>query len=318
MATPALIANIHKELSKVIIGQEDIIRDIVICLFSEGHLLLRGLPGLAKTTMLRALAEVFGANFKRVQFTPDLMPSDLIGYEMLDEKKGKRLMAFMPGPLFTQFLLADEINRTPPKTQSALLQAMSEREVAVMGQSRPLERPFIVMATQNPIEQEGTYPLPEAQLDRFMFLLNVSYPSYEEEVGIALSNTEKTLPSLKPVMSPKELLGHIQAVSRVKIADAVVKWIVKLVQATRPETPAASKEVKEYVEYGASPRASQNIIRSAQAFAYLEGKKAVEKHHITGVLGPILRHRILLNFNAEADNVSTDSLIESLKKMKVG
>lgn len=317
MATTVLITKINKELSKVIVGQEEIIRDIIICLFSEGHLLLRGLPGMAKTTMLQALSNVFGAKFKRVQFTPDLMPSDLIGYEMLDEKKGKRLMEFVPGPIFTQFLLADEINRTPPKTQSALLQAMSERKVAVMGNSRPLERPFIVMATQNPIEQEGTYPLPEAQLDRFMFLVNVDYPSYEEEVLIALSNSEKNLSLLNTVMSSKELLKHIQAATKVKIASTVVKWIVKLVQASRPENEFATKEIKHYVEYGASPRASQNIIGAAKSFAYLEGKKVVEKHHITEVLGPILRHRIQLHFNADVDNITTDSLIAELKKIKL-
>lgn len=316
MAT-ALITKINKELSKVIIGQENIIKDIVICLFSEGHLLLRGLPGMAKTTMLQSLAKVFGTDFKRVQFTPDLMPSDLIGYEMLDEKKGKRLMEFIPGPIFTQFLLADEINRTPPKTQSALLQAMSERKVSVMGNSRVLERPFIVMATQNPIEQEGTYPLPEAQLDRFMFLLNVDYPSYEDEVMIALSNSEQKLSSLNSVMSSKELLKHIKTASEVKIASPVVKWIVKLVQATRPGSDFATKEIKHYVEYGASPRASQSIIQAAKSFAYLEGKKAVEKHHITEVLEPILRHRILLHFNAEADNVNVDTLIVELKKIRL-
>ena len=307
-----LINKIQKELSKVIIGQEKVIRDVTICLFSEGHLLLRGLPGMAKTTIVRSLSQVFGVDFKRVQFTPDLMPSDLVGYQVLNENKGRKLMEFVSGPIFTQFLLADEINRTPPKTQSALLQAMSEREVAVMGKSKPLERPFIVMATQNPIEQEGTYPLPEAQLDRFMFLLNIGYPSYQEEVSIALSNNEEKIASLKPIMTAKTLLGYIKATSEIKIADSVIKWIVKLVQSTRPETKFAGKQVKEYVEYGASPRASQNIIRGAQAFAYLEGKKVVEKHHITEILAPILRHRIQLNFNAEADNINIDNLIKDI------
>ncbi len=317
MTKSNLINKIEKELSKVIVGQKKVIRDITICLFSEGHLLLRGLPGMAKTTMLRSLAQVFGVDFKRVQFTPDLMPSDLIGYQILNENKGRKSMEFISGPIFTQFLLADEINRTPPKTQAALLQAMSEKEVAVMGESRSLKRPFIVMATQNPIEQEGTYPLPEAQLDRFMFLLNVEYPSYQEEISIAVSKSEEKIILLKPIMTAKTLLDHIKATSEIKIADSVVHWIVKLVQATRPETKFANKEVKEYVEYGASPRASQNIITGAKAFAYLEGKKIVEKHHITEILSPILRHRIQLNFNAEADNINVDALIKNISNMKL-
>ena len=312
-----ILRRVKDELGKVVVGQETLIEEVVICLFAEGHLLLRGLPGLAKTTVIRALARAFGVDFKRVQFTPDLMPNDLIGYEILEENRGKRMMKFVQGPIFTQFLLADEINRTPPKTQSALLQSMSEGEVAVMGKSVPIGKPFLVMATQNPIEQEGTYPLPEAQLDRFMFLVNATYPSVDEEAKIATLDSEKNLLSLRQVLSSSELLRHIEQCKNITIAEPVIRWIVRIVQASRPQSDVSIPEVKQYVHYGASPRASQYIVHASRAYAYLENKKAVERHHIEQVAYPVLRHRIQMNFNAEADGMSSDRLIALLLKLKL-
>ena len=314
-----ILVKIKKEIAKVIVGQNALIEDIAICFFAQGHCLIRGLPGLAKTTVVKAIARAFGMDFNRVQFTPDLMPSDLIGYEVLEEIKSKKQFKFIKGPVFSQILLADEINRTPPKTQSALLQAMQEREVTVMGKVHQLSLPFLVLATQNPIEQEGTYPLPEAQLDRFMFLLNVNYPGFEEEMEVVKTSGSSSdhLENIKTLFSFAELQKHLGAVEKIKVADSVYKWIVKLVHATRPDSTFASSTVKEAVSYGASPRASISIVKAAKAFAYLEGIEAVERHHIQRVALPILRHRIILNFTGEAELGSSDKLIKEILKMKL-
>ena len=312
-----LLSQIKSEIGKVIVGQEAIVEEIIISFFSRGHCLVRGLPGLAKTTLVRTISRVFGLKFSRIQFTPDLMPGDLIGYEVLEEIRGKKQMKFIPGPIFSQILLADEINRTPPKTQAALLQAMEEKEITVMGKSYPLEAPFLVLATQNPIEQEGTYPLPEAQLDRFLFLLNVDYPNFEEELSIVQTEIESKFEHVRTLFTQKEIIRYCQEAQNVQIAPEVLKWIVKLVHATRPGSEKASAMALKYVSYGASPRASKGIVTAAKVFAYLEGKKAVEKKHIERIAYPILRHRIVLNFSGEAELKSTDDLIREILKIKL-
>lgn len=308
---------IEASIADTIIGQEKAIRLLVIALLCEGHVLIVGLPGLAKTLMIKVAAKLFDFDFNRIQFTPDLMPSDLIGFELLDSKSGGLGMKFVPGPVFTNLLLADEINRTPPKTQAALLQAMQEKEVTVMGKKYPLPPPFFVMATQNPLDQEGTYPLPEAQMDRFLFMIKIGYPDLNSELSILTEHPEDKLSKIKPIFSQKDFNNLLKEVEKVKISIDVARWIVEIVQATRPENETAPEIVKQYVSCGASPRASQAIYRASKANAYLNGKSSVEKNHILEVLDPILRHRIYLNFAADTEGVDVLRIIEAVSKISI-
>lgn len=304
---------IRKEIAKVIIGQENVLESLLIALFSNGHAQLVGVPGLAKTLMIRALADVMDLRFKRIQFTPDLMPSDITGTEIIEEdmQSGRRSFRFIKGPLFANIILADEINRTPPKTQAALLEAMQERQVTATGNSYELEAPFFVLATQNPIEQEGTYPLPEAQLDRFMFQLPVDYPSAEEEKSIVTSTTSTENIALKKIIDRKSLLNIQLTVRSLPVAGHVVDYAVTMVRATRPGN-SKIKAVKDYVKWGAGPRASQYLIIGAKTRAALLGKATPDESDINAVSAKVLRHRILRNFRAEADNVSVDDIIGEL------
>jgi MoxR-like ATPase len=306
--------SIRGEISKVIVGQESIVEQLLISLFSRGHCLLVGVPGLAKTLLIRTLAEALDLTFNRVQFTPDLMPSDITGTEIIEENvsTGHKAFRFIPGPIFANIVLADEINRTPPKTQAALLEAMQESNVTAGGQTHKLEPPFFVLATQNPIEQEGTYPLPEAQLDRFMFNLWLDYPSFADEVNIVKNTTSGYKPEVKPILSAADIIHYQDLVRRVPIADNVVEYAVKLVHATRPAATGALKVVKDFLSYGAGPRASQYLILGAKTRAALFGKTTPDMEDVRAVAVPALRHRIVANFNAEADNVSTVAIIEQI------
>lgn len=308
---------VHGALAPVVLGQADLIDRTLIALIARGHVLLEGLPGMAKTLLVRSLARVFAVDFGRVQFTPDLMPADLLGYEMLDDRKGMR---FVPGPIFTQFLLADEINRTPPKTQSALLEAMQESAVTIGGIRHALPDPFLVLATQNPLEQEGTYPLPEAQLDRFLFLLKVPYPSFDDEVKIAgLSGHPGAdgTRELKAICTAGDLVKFQTEAEKTAVAPEVLAWMVRLVTATRPESEHAPKSVRDQVRVGASPRASRLLVQAAKAAAWLDGKRAVEKSHVMQVLAPVLRHRLLLRYGAGADGLEADALIDEIGKIRI-
>ncbi len=306
-------SRIQQEIGKVIVGQKAIIENLLISLFSRGHCLIVGVPGLAKTLLIKVLAQVLQLKFSRIQFTPDLMPSDITGTEIIEEVSGtgKKHFRFVKGPVFANVVLADEINRTPPKTQAALLEAMQEHSVTVAGQTYVLEEPFFVLATQNPIEQEGTYPLPEAQLDRFMFNLWIDYPSFEEEVEIVQSTTGEAEPELRPVMDAAEILQFQQLVRRVPVPDNVVRYAVRLARATRPgeESPTF---VRDYLRYGAGPRASQYLVLGAKARAALYGKYAPDMEDVHAVALPVLRHRIILNFNAEAEGITPEMLIDRL------
>ena len=298
-------------ISQVIIGQQEILDQLVVALFCRGHVLITGVPGLAKTLLIRSLAQLFHLKFNRIQCTPDLMPSDITGVEILEESGTDRSFRFIPGPVFTNLLLADEINRTSPRTQAALLQAMQEQEVTVSGQTRTLEDPFIVFATQNPIDSEGTYPLPEAQLDRFLFNIDIRYPAEVEEIEIAKLPSTFDASPLEPIFEP-ELISRFQnLVNAVPMGSHLVEWVVHFIRETRPEQ-SRFKEVQELVEWGAGVRASQNIVRAARARAVLEGSSAVQPEHIQAILLPVLRHRIILNFSAEAEQWTTDRLIEWL------
>ena len=298
-------------ISQVIIGQQEILDQLVVALFCRGHVLITGVPGLAKTLLIRSLAQLFHLKFNRIQCTPDLMPSDITGVEILEESGTDRSFRFIPGPVFTNLLLADEINRTSPRTQAALLQAMQEQEVTVSGQTRTLEDPFIVFATQNPIDSEGTYPLPEAQLDRFLFNIDIRYPAEAEEIEIAKLPSTFDASTLEPIFEP-ELISRFQnLVNAVPMGSHLVEWVVHFIRETRPEQ-SRFKEVQELVEWGAGVRASQNIVRAARARAVLEGSYAVRPEHIRAILLPVLRHRIILNFSAEAEQWTTDRLIEWL------
>ena len=298
-------------ISQVIIGQQEILDQLVVALFCRGHVLITGVPGLAKTLLIRSLAQLFHLKFNRIQCTPDLMPSDITGVEILEESGTDRSFRFIPGPVFTNLLLADEINRTSPRTQAALLQAMQEQEVTVSGQTRTLEDPFIVFATQNPIDSEGTYPLPEAQLDRFLFNIDIRYPAEAEEIEIAKLPSTFDASPLQPIFEP-ELISRFQnLVNAVPMGSHLVEWVVHFIRETRPEQ-SRFKEVQELVEWGAGVRASQNIVRAARARAVLEGSSAVRPEHIRAILLPVLRHRIILNFSAEAEQWTTDRLIEWL------
>jgi MoxR-like ATPase len=316
MSDVAAIDNLvvrHKELkneiAKVIIGQDQVIDQILISIFSGGHALLIGVPGLAKTLMVNTIAQALGLQFKRIQFTPDLMPSDILGSEILNET---RQFKFIKGPVFSNIVLADEINRTPPKTQAALLEAMQERSVTVAGHTYDLENPYFVLATQNPIEQEGTYPLPEAQLDRFMFAINLEYPSYEEEVNVVKATTSDHKPQVNPLFSAQEIVDLQQLVRRIPVADNVIEYAVKLVGKTRPKSDEAPEIIKQYLDWGAGPRASQNLILAAKTHAATRGKYSPDIEDVKAVATGILRHRIIKNYKAEAEGYTEDSLIAKI------
>ena len=308
----------NMEISKRIVGQQEIIDHILIALLCRGHTLLVGVPGLAKTLLIKSIAELLDLNFSRIQFTPDLMPSDITGTEIIEEDQntGKREFRFFKGPVFGNIILADEINRTPPKTQAALLEAMQEHKVTTAGQTYILEEPFFVLATQNPIEQEGTYPLPEAQLDRFMFNIKIDYPNYEEEVAIVKSTTSEIDNELNIIISREDLLLYQDLVRRVPIADNVIEFAVDLVSKTRPQSDKAFAAVSGWIEWGAGPRASQYLVLGAKAKAVLDGRPAPEIDDIKAMARPVLRHRLITNFNAEAEGLNTDDILSILLEDK--
>jgi MoxR-like ATPase len=305
---------LKREIHKVIIGQEQMIEEMMICLFARGHCLTIGVPGLAKTLTVATMAKALQLKFSRIQFTPDLMPSDITGTEIIEEDQttGKRAFRFVPGPIFANIVLADEINRTPPKTQAALLQAMQEYQVTAGAQTFDLDAPFFVMATQNPIEQEGTYPLPEAQLDRFMLSINIGYPSRDEERRIVSATTQAAQEEVKPVLSGRDLVWIQQLVREVPASDHMIDYAVDLVRSTRPKEPGALGFIKSYLAWGAGPRAAQYIILAAKARAVLHGRLAVSAGDIRAVLRPVLRHRIFTNFNADAEGIDADQIIDKL------
>jgi MoxR-like ATPase len=305
----------QQELQKVIVGQDDVIEQIFAAIFTRGHCLLEGVPGLAKTLMVSTLARILDLNFKRIQFTPDLMPSDITGTNVLDEDEhGRRSFRFVEGPVFTNILLADEINRTPPKTQAALLQAMQERETTVGQTTYPLPDPFFVIATQNPIEQEGTYPLPEAQLDRFMFNIKVDYPSAAEEEQILTATTRQDKPEVRKILSSRAILNLQKLVGSVAVSEYIIKYVASLVRATRPKDEKAPKFVREWVDWGAGPRAGQFLIYGGKALAAMDGRFAVAIEDVQKVAVPVLRHRISTNFQAQAEGVSNEDVIARLLK----
>jgi MoxR-like ATPase len=307
---------ILKEIGKVFIGQAQVVEEVLYALFAKGHVLLIGVPGLGKTLLVNTLSQLLALKFRRIQFTPDLMPTDIIGTEILEEDQTtrERRFKFVQGPLFTQILLADEINRTPPKTQAALLQAMQERKVTSSGTTYPLDAPFFVLATQNPIEQEGTYPLPEAQLDRFMFNIRMEYPPHEEEVAMVKATTAEVEPALSAVLTQERILQLQDIVRRVPVSDRVVRYAVGIAEATRPNREKSPAFVNDFVTWGAGPRASQYLILGAKARAVLQGRFFVATEDIKALAFAVLRHRILLNFNAEAESVTPDTIIDRLLK----
>jgi len=298
-----------KEVGKVIIGQHEVLKDVLIAIFSGGHVLLVGVPGLAKTLLVNSISSALGLNYNRIQFTPDLMPSDIIGSEILNEA---RKFEFIKGPIFANIILADEINRTPPKTQSALLEAMQEKSVTAAGHTFNLDQPFFVLATQNPIEQEGTYPLPEAQLDRFMFNIWVDYPSFDEEMEVVKATTGDSSASINPVLSSEEISYFQRLVKRVPVADNVLKYAVMLTAKTRPHGEHAPDVVKQYVAWGAGPRASQYLILGAKTHALINGKFAPDIEDVQAVAMPILRHRIVPNYKAESEGYNVERIINEL------
>jgi MoxR-like ATPase len=302
------------QLGSVIVGQREVIEELLICLFARGHCLLQGVPGLAKTLLVSSLSRILDLEFQRIQFTPDLMPSDVTGSEILQENPTtrERSFRFLPGPIFANMVLADEINRTPPKTQSSLLQAMQEFQVTTGGTTRPLPLPFFVMATENPIEQEGTYPLPEAQLDRFFLQIAMTYPSAEEERRIVVETTGGKTVQLRKVLDAKQVMDLQELVRRVPVPESVVDLAVSLARRTRPSDPSAPEAVKKWVSWGAGPRASQSLVLGAKARAVLSGRFAASAEDVKAVAKPVLRHRLLLNFQAEAEGVAPDVLIEKL------
>ena len=297
------------EIAKVIVGQDAVVQQVLISIFCNGHCLLVGVPGLAKTLLVQTISDSLGLNFNRIQFTPDLMPSDIVGAEILDENRNFK---FVKGPLFANIILADEINRTPPKTQSALLEAMQERSVTNAGTRYELDKPFFVLATQNPIEQEGTYPLPEAQLDRFMFNVILDYPSYEEELQIVKQTTVKNEVTLNTIMSAEQIMECQQVITKLPVTDNVLQYAVSLVAKTRPKSEKAPEVVKQYIEWGAGPRASQFMLMAAKCHAAINGKYAPDIEDVKAVAKPILRHRIVMNYKAEAEGMSVDQIIESI------
>ncbi|TWT54004.1 ATPase family associated with various cellular activities (AAA) [Rubripirellula amarantea] len=303
----------RSELAKVIVGQSDTIEQLLAAIFTRGHVLLEGVPGLAKTLMVSTLADILDVQFRRVQFTPDLMPSDITGTQVLEEDEaGKRSFRFVEGPIFTNILLADEINRTPPKTQAALLEAMQERQVTVGRETMELPSPFFTIATQNPIEQEGTYPLPEAQLDRFMFNVKVDYPSAEEEEQILTATTRGEKPTVNKVLSARAILNVQKLVGSVAVNPFVIRYVSKLVRATRPSDESSPAYIRELVDFGAGPRAGQNLIAGAKAIAAMDGRFSIDPDDVRRVAKPVLRHRIGTNFQAQAEGMSTDDIIDKL------
>lgn len=300
---------LKNEIHKVIVGQDDVVDQVLISIFSRGHCLLVGVPGLAKTLLVNTISQTLGLNFNRVQFTPDLMPSDIIGSEILDENRNFK---FLKGPLFSNIILADEINRTPPKTQSALLEAMQERSVTAAGVNYKLPAPFFVLATQNPIEQEGTYPLPEAQLDRFMFNIWVDYPSYIEELAIVKATTSDSVETLNTILTGEQIMQYQDLIRRIPVADNVLEYAVKLVGKTRLNSEFAPQITKDYITWGAGPRASQYLIIGAKCHAALNGKFSPDIEDVKAVAKPILRHRLVRNYRAEAEGFSMDKIIEEL------
>jgi len=301
--------NLHNEIKKVIIGQDEIVRSVLTCIFSKGHCLLIGVPGLAKTLMIKTIADSLDLQFSRIQFTPDLMPSDITGSEILDESKHFR---FIKGPVFGNIILADEINRTPPKTQSALLEAMQEKNVTVAGIKYSLNEPFFVLATQNPIEQEGTYPLPEAQLDRFMFNVVLDYTSFDDEITIVRETTSGNNKQISKILNADEIIFYQNMLEKVPVNHNVLKYAVELVSKTRPGNNLASKEVNEYVDWGAGPRASQYLVIGAKANAVFNGKFSPDIEDIQAVALSVLRHRIVKNYKAEAEGLKSDDIIRKL------
>lgn len=300
---------LRQEIKKVIVGQDEVVEQVLIAIFSGGHALLIGVPGLAKTLLVNTVAEALGLRFKRIQFTPDLMPSDILGAEILDQN---REFKFIKGPIFGNIILADEINRTPPKTQAALLEAMQERAVTVAGHHYKLDLPYFVLATQNPIEQEGTYPLPEAQLDRFMFAINLEYPSFSEEVEVVKQTTSGETQKVNPLFTAQEIIDFQQLIRRIPVADNVVEYAVSLVGKTRPNSTTATQTVKNYIDWGAGPRASQNLILAAKTNAALHGKFSPDIEDVQKAAIGILRHRLIKNYKAEAEGLSIEEIIKGL------
>lgn len=302
-------ATLKREIGKVIVGQDEVVKQVILSIFCKGHSLLVGVPGLAKTLLVNTIAEALSLSFNRIQFTPDLMPSDIIGAEILDEN---RHFKFVKGPLFSNIILADEINRTPPKTQSALLEAMQEKAVTAAGHTYKMDLPFFVLATQNPIEQEGTYPLPEAQLDRFMFNIKVGYPSFQEEVQIVKQTTSNDVQKLSEVLNAEDIIAIQDLIRRIPVVDNVMTYAVNLAAKTRPNTPNAPDFVNEYLSWGAGPRASQYLVLGAKAHAAIHGKYAPDQEDVRAVATPILRHRIVKNYKAEAEGLDIDEIIARL------
>ncbi|SFU38608.1 MoxR-like ATPase [Pustulibacterium marinum] len=300
---------LKQEIAKVIIGQEEVIDQILISIFSGGHSLLVGVPGLAKTLMVNTISKALGLDFKRIQFTPDLMPSDIVGSEILDQNRNFK---FLKGPIFSNIILADEINRTPPKTQAALLEAMQEKSVTVAGTQYQLSKPYFVLATQNPIEQEGTYPLPEAQLDRFMFSIELKYPSFEEEVNVVKATTTDVQNEVNALFTADEIINFQQVIRKIPVADNVIEYAVRLVGKTRPNTEGTADIVKNYLDWGAGPRASQNLILAAKTHAAINGKFSPDIEDVQAVAVGILRHRIIKNYKAEAEGITEEKLITEL------
>ena len=300
---------LKKEIAKIIVGQDAVVDQILLCIFSGGHALLVGVPGLAKTLLVNTLAQALGLDFKRIQFTPDLMPSDILGSEILDEN---RQFKFIKGPIFSNIILADEINRTPPKTQAALLEAMQERSVTIAGANHKLSLPYFVLATQNPIEQEGTYPLPEAQLDRFMFAIKLEYPSFEEEVQVVKRTTADLSTAVNALFTAQEIIDFQHLIRRIPVADNVVEYAVTLVSKTRPDNALSNEFVKNYLDWGAGPRASQNLILAAKANAAFHGKFSPDIEDVKAVATGILRHRIIKNYKADAEGITEEMIIGKL------
>ncbi|MBE7630317.1 AAA family ATPase [Tenacibaculum piscium] len=300
---------LQQEIGKVIIGQQEAVNYTLVSIFCGGHSLLIGVPGLAKTLLVNTISEVLGLEFNRIQFTPDLMPSDILGSEILDEN---RQFKFIKGPIFSNIILADEINRTPPKTQAALLEAMQEKSVTISGNQYKLDTPFFVLATQNPIEQEGTYPLPEAQLDRFMFSIHLEYPTFEQEVQVVKNTTSTKNQKIKTILSSQEILEIQQLIRKIPVADNVIEYAVGLVAKTRPKSAKATTLIKKYIDWGAGPRASQNLILAAKAYAAINGKFSPDIEDVQAVAIPILSHRIVKNYKAEAEGIHIKEIIKSL------
>jgi MoxR-like ATPase len=300
---------LKQEIAKIIVGQDEVVNQIVLSIFSGGHALLIGVPGLAKTLMVNTISQALGLHFKRIQFTPDLMPSDILGSEILDETRNFK---FIKGPVFANIILADEINRTPPKTQAALLEAMQEKSVTVAGHHYKLELPFFVLATQNPIEQEGTYPLPEAQLDRFMFAVKLEYPSFEEEVQVVKTTTTEQKTEVLPLFTAEEIIEYQNLIRKIPVTDHVIEYAVSLVSKTRPTNPLTTDFVKSYLDWGAGPRASQSLILAAKAHAAMNGKYSPDIEDVRAVAIGVLRHRIVKNYRADAEGITEETIIENL------